>query len=40
MRVMARTWYGEVNAPVRAAAQLATVDDAAAGRAEPSATPR
>jgi 4-hydroxyphenylpyruvate dioxygenase len=31
--------YGEVNAPVRAAAQLATVDEAADGRAEPSATP-
>jgi 4-hydroxyphenylpyruvate dioxygenase len=32
--------YGEVNAPVRAAAQVATVDAAAGGRAEPSATPR
>jgi 4-hydroxyphenylpyruvate dioxygenase len=32
--------YGEVNAPVRAAAQLATVDDAADGRAEPSANVR
>jgi len=32
--------YGEVNAPVRAAAQLATVDDAAAGGLNPSAAPR
>jgi 4-hydroxyphenylpyruvate dioxygenase-like putative hemolysin len=31
--------YGEVNAPVRAAAQLATVGDAADGRAEPPAIP-